>query len=66
MLKRPTRAPSGSWPRWRAHRLRLRSVRLRRGRGNRGYPVIAPGDHVLVARVPYWGVRKWLAEFVLT
>gem|GEM_PF-304301 len=34
MLKRPTRAPSGSWRRWRAHRLRLRSVRLRHGRGN--------------------------------
>jgi cystathionine gamma-synthase len=25
-----------------------------------------PGDHVLVSRVLYWGVRKWLAEFGLT
>lgn len=24
---------------------------------------LLPGDHVLVARVLYWGVRKWLAEF---
>src|SRR6266536_1639970 len=24
------------------------------------------GDHVLVSRVLYWGVRKWLAEFALT
>ena len=27
---------------------------------------LLPGDHVLVARVLYWGVRKWLAEFALT
>jgi len=27
---------------------------------------LVPGDHVLVARVLYWGVRKWLAEFALT
>ena len=27
---------------------------------------LVPGDHVLVARVCYWGVRKWLAEFGLT
>jgi cystathionine gamma-synthase len=27
---------------------------------------LIPGDHVLVARVLYWGVRKWLAEFGLT
>jgi cystathionine gamma-synthase len=27
---------------------------------------LLPGDHVLVARVLYWGVRKWLAEFGLT
>ena len=26
---------------------------------------LLPGDHVLVARVIYWGVRKWLAEFAL-
>lgn len=25
-----------------------------------------PGDHVLVSRVLYWGLRKWLAEFALT
>ena len=24
---------------------------------------LLPGDHVLVSRVLYWGVRKWLAEF---
>jgi cystathionine gamma-synthase len=27
---------------------------------------LIPGDHVLVSRVLYWGVRKWLAEFALT
>ena len=27
---------------------------------------LLPGDHVLVSRVLYWGVRKWLAEFALT
>ena len=27
---------------------------------------LLPGDHVVVARVLYWGVRKWLAEFALS
>jgi cystathionine gamma-synthase len=27
---------------------------------------LVPGDHVVVARMLYWGVRKWLAEFGLT
>src|SRR5215470_14133609 len=27
---------------------------------------LLPGDHVLVSRILYWGVRKWLAEFALT
>jgi cystathionine gamma-synthase len=27
---------------------------------------LLPGDHVLVSRILYWGVRKWLAEFGLT
>jgi cystathionine gamma-synthase len=27
---------------------------------------LLPSDHVLVSRVLYWGVRKWLAEFALT
>jgi len=27
---------------------------------------LLPGDHVVVARVLYWGVRKWLAEFGLS
>jgi cystathionine gamma-synthase len=27
---------------------------------------LLPGDHVLVCRVLYYGVRKWLAEFALT
>jgi cystathionine gamma-synthase len=26
---------------------------------------LLPGDHVLVSRVLYWGVRKWLAEFAV-
>jgi len=26
---------------------------------------LLPGDHVLVARVLYWGIRKWLSEFAL-
>ena len=26
---------------------------------------LLPGDHVLVSRALYWGVRKWLAEFAL-
>ncbi len=24
---------------------------------------LLPGDHILVSRILYWGVRKWLAEF---
>jgi cystathionine gamma-synthase len=27
---------------------------------------LLPGDHVLVSRLLYWGVRTWLAEFALT
>ena len=27
---------------------------------------LLPGDHVVVARMLYWGVRKWLAEFGLS
>jgi len=27
---------------------------------------LLPGDHVVVARILYWGVRKWLAEFGLS
>jgi len=27
---------------------------------------LRPGDHVLVSRVLYWGIRTWLAEFALT
>src|SRR5262245_6572501 len=27
---------------------------------------LLPGDHVLVSRVLYWGIRKWLAEFAIT
>ena len=30
------------------------------------FQALLPGDHVLVSRVLYWGVRKWLAEFGLT
>src|SRR5712691_6890536 len=26
---------------------------------------LLPGDHVLVSRVLYWGIRKWLAEFAV-
>ncbi|OLB98624.1 MAG: hypothetical protein AUH30_07310 [Candidatus Rokubacteria bacterium 13_1_40CM_68_15] len=26
---------------------------------------LLPGDHVLVSRILYWGVRKWLAEFAI-
>jgi cystathionine gamma-synthase len=26
---------------------------------------LLPGDHVLVPRILYWGVRKWLAEFAV-
>lgn len=26
---------------------------------------LLPGDHVLVARILYWGVRRWLAEFAV-
>jgi cystathionine gamma-synthase len=29
------------------------------------FQALLPGDHVLVSRVLYWGVRKWLAEFAL-
>lgn len=27
------------------------------------FSVLLPGDHVIVPRAVYWGVRKWLAEF---
>jgi cystathionine gamma-synthase len=27
------------------------------------FQALLPGDHVLVSRVLYWGIRKWLAEF---
>lgn len=27
---------------------------------------LLPGDHVLVSRILYWGIRKWLAEFAVT
>jgi cystathionine gamma-synthase len=30
------------------------------------FQALMPGDHVLVSRVLYWGVRKWLAEFALS
>ena len=30
------------------------------------FQCLLPGDHVLVARLLYWGIRKWLAEFALT
>ncbi|MEZ5236757.1 MAG: PLP-dependent transferase, partial [Acidimicrobiales bacterium] len=30
------------------------------------FSVLVPGDHVIVPRVMYWGLRKWLAEFGLT
>jgi cystathionine gamma-synthase len=29
------------------------------------FQALLPGDHVVVSRVLYWGVRKWLAEFGL-
>lgn len=27
---------------------------------------LVPGDHVLVSRLLYWGIRIWLAEFAVT
>jgi cystathionine gamma-synthase len=30
------------------------------------FQALLPGDHVVVSRVLYWGVRKWLAEFGLS
>jgi cystathionine gamma-synthase len=30
------------------------------------FQALLPGDHVLVSRVLYFGVRKWLAEFALS
>src|SRR5438093_6474964 len=27
---------------------------------------LLPGDHVLVSRILFWGIRKWLAEFAVT
>ncbi len=27
---------------------------------------LVPGDHVLVSRILYWGIRKWLAEFAVS
>ena len=33
---------------------------------NAVFQSLIPGDHVVVAKVFYWRVRKWLAEFGLT
>lgn len=33
---------------------------------NAVFQSLLPGDHVVVAKVLYWGVRKWLAEFGLS
>ena len=33
---------------------------------NAVFQSLLPGDHVVVAKVLYWGVRKWLAEFGMT
>ena len=30
------------------------------------FQALQPGDHVLVSRVLYYGVRQWLAEFAVT
>ncbi len=30
------------------------------------FQALLPGDHVLVSRILYWGIRKWLAEFAVT
>ena len=30
------------------------------------FQTLLPGDHVLVARILYWGIRKWLAEFAVS
>ncbi len=30
------------------------------------FQTLLPGDHVLVARILYWGIRKWLAEFAMS
>lgn len=30
------------------------------------FQALLPGDHVLVSRVLYWGIRKWLAEFAVS
>ena len=30
------------------------------------FGALIPGDHVLVPRVVYWGVRKWLSEYPVT
>ena len=29
------------------------------------FQALLPGDHVLVSRILYWGIRKWLAEFAV-
>jgi cystathionine gamma-synthase len=28
--------------------------------------VLVPGDHFVAPRIVYWGLRKWLSEFVLS
>jgi cystathionine gamma-synthase len=30
------------------------------------FQALVPGDHVLVSRILYWGVRRWLSEFAIT
>src|SRR5437867_8102139 len=30
------------------------------------FPSLLPGDHVLVSRILYWGIGRWLAEFAVS
>ena len=30
------------------------------------FQALLPGDHVLISRILYWGIRKWLAEFAVS
>ncbi len=56
--------PSGCLARWRAASCALFGSGM--AAVTAVFQSLLPGDHVLVSRVLYWGVRKWLAEFALT
>ena len=62
---RPPSTPSGCWRSWKAA-ARCALFGSGMAAATAVFQALQPGDHVLVSRVLYCGVRKWLAEFAVT